>query len=179
MQSDRLLFTTPRFTCTPLDEVHREDYCALYGDKTVMKYIADPFSHDFASQHFDMVRAASQTQPPSRLCWAIQRKDGEFVGVMGFIWDEKLDTSPFIGIVLRASTLGKGYSHELFSALIAHAFSVLGIQGINAFIHPDNVPVKRMVQKVGFHVEPGLSDTDFGSLHRCRISPVDFPGLAK
>jgi ribosomal-protein-alanine N-acetyltransferase len=50
---------------------------------------------------------------------------------------------------LRESAWGKGYGWELAEALVHHGFRELGLDQITATITPDNLPSKKIAEKLG------------------------------
>jgi ribosomal-protein-alanine N-acetyltransferase len=50
---------------------------------------------------------------------------------------------------LRESAWGKGYGWELAEALVNHGFRELGLEQITATITPDNLPSKKIAEKLG------------------------------
>lgn len=50
---------------------------------------------------------------------------------------------------LRESAWGKGYGWELAEALVNHGFRKLGLDQLTATITPDNLPSKKIAEKLG------------------------------
>ena len=79
-----------------------------------------------------------------------EKESSKLIGMGGltpWTWDgeELFD----ITYRLRESAWGKGYGWELAQALVRHGFRELGLEQITATITPDNVPSKRIAEKLG------------------------------
>ena len=79
-----------------------------------------------------------------------EKESGRLIGMGGltpWIWEgeELFD----ITYRLRESAWGKGYGWELAEALVNHGFRELGLDQITATITPDNLPSKKIAEKLG------------------------------
>lgn len=65
-----------------------------------------------------------------------------------------------IGCWLHADFHGNGYATEALKEIIRHGFTVMNLQCIYGDIYPDNKPVSRMLEKLGFENQGGYEVTD-------------------
>jgi [ribosomal protein S5]-alanine N-acetyltransferase len=63
-----------------------------------------------------------------------------------------------IGYIVDPARQRKGFATEAVSALLDYCFGELGLHRVQAFIHPDNTPSRRLVEKLGFRCEGLLRD---------------------
>ncbi len=84
--------------------------------------------------------------------YAVREKStGELIGMGGlthWMWDgeEMVD----ITYRLRSSAHGRGLGMELATALRDHAFNTMKLPEITATIMPENIPSKKIAEKLGF-----------------------------
>ncbi|MES2526592.1 MAG: GNAT family N-acetyltransferase [Bdellovibrionota bacterium] len=80
-----------------------------------------------------------------------EKSSGELIG-MGGLTHWVLDEEEMVDITyrLRSSAHGRGLGMELATALRDHAFQTMKLPEITATITPDNVPSKKIAEKLGF-----------------------------
>lgn len=83
--------------------------------------------------------------------WLISRHPGdEFVGDCGLTPQDIEGTVEIeVGYHVRADLQGRGYATEAATACRDYASEVLGVKRLVAIIHPDNVPSRRVAEKIG------------------------------
>lgn len=80
-----------------------------------------------------------------------EKFSGKLIGMGGltrWTWDEEEMVD--ITYRLRTSAWGHGYGLELATALRDHAFQVMKLPEITATIMPENIPSKKIADKLGF-----------------------------
>jgi RimJ/RimL family protein N-acetyltransferase len=138
----------------PLATAHAGLYCRLYGDPTVMHLIGTPLSREAAMQAFQ--RALAQTGVPSpRAHYWIARDVSGDCGLLALLQDRGQAGTAETGILLLPIMAGQGYAREALAALVAHAFSDLGVRCIRTRHHHDNHAVVGLMQALGFR--PGAA----------------------
>ena len=58
-----------------------------------------------------------------------------------------------LGYVVRSELWSQGYATEMGAAVVAHAYSALGLRSLVGFTRPDNVRSRRVLEKLGFAFE--------------------------
>jgi RimJ/RimL family protein N-acetyltransferase len=84
---------------------------------------------------------------------AIARRDGgEMIGDLAVRaeWDGR---SAEIGYNLAAAHQGLGYAQEAAGALVDHLFGEVGVQRVQAMLHPENVASAQVLERLGFVYE--------------------------
>ena len=94
-----------------------------------------------------------------------ERSDECFVGEVGLYtidWGARAAT---VGAWLRETARGRGLAREGFAALIGHAVHELGLERLDAHVHPANAHSRRLVEQVGLQVAGTVTGTAarFGS----------------
>jgi RimJ/RimL family protein N-acetyltransferase len=100
-----------------------------------------------------------------------ERTSGDIIGMGGltpWAWDgEQLMD---ITYRLRQAVWGKGYGMELAQALVQYGFGDLGLTQITATITPDNIPSKKIAEKLGLKFDRHITylgvPTDLYRLYR-------------
>ncbi len=60
--------------------------------------------------------------------------------------------------VTERALMSKGYMREAIGPIIAFGFEAMGLNRIEAFIHPDNEPSRKLVMRAGFQQEGWLHE---------------------
>jgi len=80
----------------------------------------------------------------------LEKESGQLIGMGGLTpWTWEGEELVDITYRLRESVWGKGYGWELAEALVDHGFRGRGLKQITATITPDNLPSKRIAEKLG------------------------------
>ena len=123
---------------------------SLWGNPEVTQTIGGPFSE---SQILERLAREIASQLAHKLqYWPVfLRGSGEFVGCCG-LHPYNLEKQTFeLGYHLCPEFWGKGFAMEAAQAAISYAFRTLGLSGIYAGHHPDNINSKRILENLGFH----------------------------
>jgi ribosomal-protein-alanine N-acetyltransferase len=79
-----------------------------------------------------------------------EKGPGQLIGMGGLTpWTWEGEGLVDVTYRLRESAWGKGYGWELAEALVNHGFRELGLEQITATITPDNLPSKKIAEKLG------------------------------
>ncbi|WP_394771563.1 GNAT family N-acetyltransferase [Lacisediminihabitans sp.] len=144
-QSDRLTFR--KMTDDDLDEM-----AGLLGDPGVMAYYPRPKSVGEAQAWIDW--NTSNYEKHGFGLWIIETRSGQFVGDCGLTW-QAVNGRPEleVGYHVRPESQGLGYATEAAAACRDFARDVLKAPHLVAIIHPDNVPSRRVAEKIGLQFE--------------------------
>jgi ribosomal-protein-alanine N-acetyltransferase len=151
-ESSRIL-ETPRLWLHPVAEEHFEDFCALYGDPAVMRFInkGQGRTREEARERVDtMIRHWAEH---GFGMWTLHLKGTrDFVGRSGLC---HLDNTPEVelGYTLHERFWGRGLATEAGRACLRFGFEVIGLERIAAIALPENGASRRVMEKLGFHYE--------------------------
>ena len=86
--------------------------------------------------------------------WVVETHEGEFVGDCGLTWqpvggEQVLEVGYLVGPALQ----GRGYATEAARACVKLALGAVGESHVVAIVVPDNLPSRRVAEKVGLRVE--------------------------
>jgi RimJ/RimL family protein N-acetyltransferase len=129
----------------------REPWAALNADPEVRRWF--PNVLDRAASDAEAERHATRLAERGWGLWAVEVAGGDpFIGFVGL--NEALFEAPFnpsveIGWRLARSAWGRGYAPEAATAVLDHAFGVLGLDEVVSFTAVGNRPSQRVMEKIG------------------------------
>lgn len=83
--------------------------------------------------------------------WSIETKDGVTIGTVSLFEINPHHKIADLGIVIGDKKYwGKGVATEVVNTIKEYAFTILGIERINAEIEEENLPMKKVFEKIGF-----------------------------
>ena len=89
--------------------------------------------------------------------WAVIRKQcNSLIGVSGLLvekTDDDNETHIGIGYIIHQDFWNKGYAAECASACARYAFEGLKMQEVTAQIRADNLPSRKVAEKIGMSVK--------------------------
>ncbi|MFI5199453.1 MAG: GNAT family N-acetyltransferase [Candidatus Limnocylindrales bacterium] len=144
---------TARLTFREMTLADLEAMAALLGDPVVMAYYAQPK---------DRAEALAWIEWNQRLyrehgfgLWIVEeRGSGQFIGDCGLTPQQVDGTTEIeVGYHVRAALQRRGFATEAAAAARAYARDVLGLDRLVALIHPDNVALQRVAEKIGLRLE--------------------------
>lgn len=155
----------------PLTEQQQDDYCRMYTDPEIMRYIGVPLTIEEANSAFYKTVKQAKNRPQKHFVWSINRKvDNRFCGIMGLAY-EKVSKRHYAGIMLLKHARLKGLNMEAFLGLMEISFNRLCLDCVFVSHVSSNFIVERMSNKLGFipcdSIEHGFqSDTVHYSLSK-------------
>ena len=140
---------TSRLVITPFVASDAEEFFELTSDDTFNAFPITLYRQTSVPSALDWIRA-------QRGKFAV-RSAGLLIGMGGLTpWQWEGEDLVDITYRLRGSAVGQGFGWELAVALRDHAFDSLALPHITATITPDNVPSKRLAEKLGFRFEKNI-----------------------
>jgi ribosomal-protein-alanine N-acetyltransferase len=132
----------------PWDIEDAADFLLLTQDPGFMAYLITDY------RQTDIRSAESWIGMQKGKYAVLTRETGECIG-MGGLTPWTLDHEPLVDITyrLRESAWGKGYGLELATVLRDYGFQTLKLSQITATITPDNIPSRKLAQKLGFRFD--------------------------
>ena len=121
----------------------------LWGQREVTRFFGGPFPEEEIQRRLqvELDRAAAHNFQ----YWPIHLLEGgEFVGCSGLRPYKLEEGIPELGFHLRPEFWGRGLAPEAATAVIHYAFETLGVKGLSAGHHPDNLNSKKVLARLGF-----------------------------
>ena len=156
---DQLTLQTERLRLRPLRESDAQGIFAIRSNPTVMRYHSSPpwTSIDQAVVLIADALIAMQSGEHMRLGLELADKE-TLIGVCGLFHFEQQCRRAEMGYELHLDAWGKGYMNEALQAVLTYGFSNLGLNRVEADIHPDNVGSAKVVERLGFKKEGHLRE---------------------
>ena len=166
-----LCFETDRLTIRQVREADRLSLQRVLGDAEVMRYSTVGVHNDGQIATF-IAQCRQQYRAQGFGTWAIERDNGQLVGLCGINCHEVDHTSLMhINYRLAVAEQGKGYAGEAVGGLLQYARETLGLAELHALIDINNQASLKVVKKAGFAY---LQDADFRgfpvSIYRLALS---------
>ncbi len=121
----------------------------LWGDPEVTRLTGGPFAPAQIRERLTR-EIANQDQHELQYWPVFLLQTGEHVGCCGLQPYKPNDGVYELGFQLRKMFWNRGYAREAAEAVIARAFTTLGISGLYAGHHPDNGGSRRVLERLGF-----------------------------
>jgi ribosomal-protein-alanine N-acetyltransferase len=131
---------------------------AMTGDRTVMRYMGFR-AHDTVEQARDLI--ATYKNSPSK--WQAVVLDGEPNDILGIVGFEVQGHQAAVTIMFRRDWKARGAGREFSTPFVQFIFSHPQIWRVWAYAHVDNIPVQRVLERMGAECE--------GRLRRFAIFP--------
>jgi len=121
----------------------------LWGDIEVTRYFGGPFSEEEMRGRLE--REISRMEEYGFEYWPIHLlADDEHVGCCGLRPYRLEERIPELGFHLKPKYWGRGLAPEAARAVIESAFVTMGVKGLSAGHHPENLASKKVIEKLGF-----------------------------
>lgn len=147
-------------------------FAAMNADPAVCRFLPSTLTRAQSDAMVGRVRLFMQAEGWG--LWAAELKEtGDFLGFIGL--SRPTFEAPFtpcveVGWRLAARFHGRGFATEGAQAAVSYAFGTLGLEELVAFTVPDNLPSRRVMEKLGMTRDP-REDFDHPALpegHRLR-----------
>jgi RimJ/RimL family protein N-acetyltransferase len=147
------ILQTERLRLRPFTDNDLEDLFAILGDAETMHFYPRPYTRD---ETLEWIRLHSALHRARGLgLQAIElRETGEFVGNCGPS-PQTVDGVEEIelGWHIARNRWHRGYASEAAAACRDHAFDTIGLRRLISLIRPENVPSRKVAERIGMMVE--------------------------
>jgi len=163
-----VLVETRRLTLRPFREDDVGPLFEIQGDVDAMRYTHAASSRQECA-HWHRTYAA-QTSTLGFAPWTVVLRDEARIIGWGGLGVDPFDPGWGIEVsyYFHPAYWGRGYATELVRAALQHAFDVLGLDAIGAFVRPANAASVRVLEKCGFSLcgyEPRLERNRYEIQH--------------
>lgn len=129
---------------------------ALTGDREVMRYMGFAV-HNSVDQATQLIQAYAHS--PTR--WQAVCLDGDPTDILGIVGVETQRHQVALTIVFRRDMKARGCGREFSKPFVQWIFTFPHIWRVWAFCHVDNVPVRRVLERMGAGLEGRLRRFEF------------------
>ena len=150
--TDAPVIETERLRLRGFTAEDKPDYAALRADPDVVRFLpGGEVLVAFAAEIADSrIQAFRQAWSDGFGVWAVEEKaTGRFLGQAGLA---RLERSSDVEILyaLARDSWGRGYAREAARAVVAFAFERVRLRRLTAFVVPQNIRSRRVLEAVGF-----------------------------
>ncbi|MGR6870918.1 GNAT family N-acetyltransferase [Pseudomonas sp. HK3] len=146
---------TQRLTLRQWKESDLPIYASMNANPDVMHYFPSVLTENQSNAQAQRGQLAIDKQGWG--FWAVEIKaSGQFIGFVGLnniVEESGFPNAPFVEIGWRLSNdhWGKGYATEAAKESLKYAFDCLQLQKVCAFTALQNLPSRRVMEKLGMH----------------------------
>ena len=167
------ILETGRLVLRELTPEDTDELSKVLTDAGAMRYYPHPFSGEEVAGWIRW--NLNNYRKYGHGLWAVIRKDdGVFLGDCGITIQEiEGKALPELGYHIIPAYGGKGYATEAAAACIQYAFETLGMDVLYSYTTPENIPSRRVAEKIGMR-EAGRFKKEIGGksyeevLHRIK-----------
>jgi len=147
------ILETPRLILRPFDEKDVDQMSELMANPDFMRFSLGPKTHEQTAAFLETVIGWHRAGLLSPFAVVI-RSDGVLVGYCGFLHqDVDGEKEIEIGYRLHPDYWNRGIATEAARKVRDHAFSDLELPRVISLIHCDNIPSRRVAEKIGMTFE--------------------------
>jgi len=144
---------TLRLSLCPFREEDIDRLAELMANRDFMRFSLGPYTREQTQTVLQKFLSWNQAGLPSQFA-VIFRSNNELIGYCGFLhWHLDGADEIEIGYRLHPAYWNRGLASEAAQAVRDHAFRDLRLPKVISFIHPDNIPSRRVAEKNGMKVE--------------------------
>ena len=150
----------------------------LWGDPEVTRLTGGPLAAQQVRQRLE--REINNYAEHGVQYWPVFLLDsGEHVGCCGLQPHKPADGIYELGFQLRVAFWGRAFAREAAGAVVAGAFTTLGVHALYAGHHPENQASRGVLSRLGFRYTHDEFYPPTGQIEPCyKLSRGDFPGFS-
>ncbi len=153
VQRNDFLLETRRLRLRPYEMDDLGELAAIVGDAQTMRYYPRSFTREDAKNWIE--RNLGRYELDGHGLWAMVLKDTqELIGNCGLVKqlvDHREEVE--VGWLVARDKWNRGFATEAANACRDYGFDVLGLDRLISMIRPENVPSRRVAEKIGMAVE--------------------------
>lgn len=153
------VLTTERLILRQLTLEDENEVLAIRSNEMVNKYIDRPPTRTIEDARKFIDRITKNISNNESAFWAITLKNNPALIGSITLWKiSKEHERAEIGYELHPDFHGKGIMQEAFTKVVEFGFQTMKLKTIVAFIHKENEPSKKLLEKNNFSVDPGYDE---------------------
>ena len=152
----KIFIRTPRLILRSWRESDLEPFAAMNADSRVTTYLPSPLTREESDGFANRIQQAFEKEGFGLFAVEISA-DAPFIGFIGLSvprFEAHFTPCVEIGWRLAYEHQRKGYATEGARAVVEYGFQTLGLKEIVSFTVPDNIPSRRVMEKIGMTHDP-------------------------
>jgi [ribosomal protein S5]-alanine N-acetyltransferase len=157
------ILESPRLLLREIVAADAPALLSIHGDPELMRWFGnDPLPDVAAAEALINTFHGWRQLPNPGTRWAIERRQTPgLIGTCGlFGWNHHWRKC-IVGYELASAAHGQGYMHEALTVALSWGFAAMGLNRIEAQVHPDNLPSLKSLQRLHFVEEGRLREGGF------------------
>jgi RimJ/RimL family protein N-acetyltransferase len=151
---------TPRLILRPFGADDLDRLAALMADSDFMRFSLGPYTREQTQAILQKFLAWEEAGLPSPFA-VVLRENHDVLGYCGFLHHPEVAQDIEIGYRLDSAYWNRGLITEAARVVRDHAFTDLKLPRVISLVHPDNIPSRRVAEKIGMTMEKQITFRGF------------------
>jgi RimJ/RimL family protein N-acetyltransferase len=130
------------------------------ANRDFMRFSSGPYTREQTQGVLNKFLSWNEARLPSPFA-VVLRENNAVLGYCGFLHHSEVPEEVEIGYRLDSKYWNRGLITEAARAVRDHAFIDLKLPRLISLVHPDNVPSRRVAEKIGMTVEKQITFRGF------------------
>ena len=155
-----MILETPRLILRPFREEDIGRLAELMANRDFMRFSPGPYTREQTQTVLQKFLSWNQAGLPSQFAVVLQEND-DVLGYCGFLHHPEVPEEVEIGYRLDPAFWNRGLITEAARAVRDYAFVGLKLPRVISLIHPENIPSRRVAEKIGLMPEKEITFRGF------------------